>query len=171
MSLKDKFVDYPYANKEIEKFTTMDEDDLEYMDSISSAMLMKNTLKTKILLWVGMLVIIWVIVWAYFAEIDALTRGQGKIIPSNKIQVIQNLEGGIVSEILVKEGEEVKRGAILIKIDDTSFSSVFIESQLRYNELQAKTIRLLAESTGNSFMVSTELKETFCCRSVQHLYG
>ena len=159
MSLKDKFVDYPYANKEIEKFTTMDEDDLEYMDSISSAMLMKNTLKTKILLWVGMLVIIWVIVWAYFAEIDALTRGQGKIIPSNKIQVIQNLEGGIVSEILVKEGEEVKKGAILVKIDDTNFASVFIESQLRYNELQAKTIRLLAESTGNSFMVSKEIKE------------
>jgi len=160
MSLKDKFVDYSYTKKDIKKCKVKDEEDLEYMNSVSSAMLMQNNLKTKLLLWIGMFVIIWLIAWAYHAKIDALTRGQGKIIPSNKIQVIQNLEGGIVSEILVKEGEEVKKGAILVKIDDTNFASMFIESQLRYNELQAKSIRLLAESTGNSFNVSKKIKKT-----------
>jgi len=159
MSLKDKFVDYSYDKKDIKKFKVKDEDDLEYMSSLSSAMLMQNNLKTKLLLWIGMFVIIWLIAWAYNAKIDALTRGQGKVIPSNKIQIIQNLEGGIVSEILVKEGTNVKTGDILIKIDDTSFASMFIESQLRYNELRAKSIRLLAESTGDEFIVSKKTRE------------
>jgi membrane fusion protein, adhesin transport system len=158
MSLKDKFVDYSYSKKDIKKFKVKDEKDLEYMNSISSAILTQNNMKTKLLLWVGMFTIFWVIFWAYNANIDALTRGQGKVIPSNKIQVIQNLEGGIVSEILVQEGQVVKKGDILIKIDDTNFASAFIESQLRYNELEAKTIRLLAESTGKKFNVSAEIK-------------
>ncbi|EDZ62626.1 type I secretion membrane fusion protein, HlyD family [Sulfurimonas gotlandica GD1] len=159
MSLKDKFVDYSYERKDIKKLSVKDEDDLEYMSSVSSAMLMQNNLKTKLLLWIGMFVIIWLIAWAYNAKIDALTRGQGKIIPSNKIQVIQNLEGGIVSELLVKEGDTVKKGDILVKIDDTNFASMFIESQLRYNELEAKTIRLLAESTGNAFSATKEIRK------------
>ncbi len=158
MSLKDKFVDYSYAKRDIKKIDVKSSEDLEYMNSLSSAMLMQKNIKTKLLLWVGMFTIIWLISWAYYAEIDALTRGQGKIIPSNKMQVIQNLEGGIVSEILIEEGQEIKKGDILLKIDDTSFASVYIESQLRHNELQAKSIRLLAESTGEKFSVSKKIK-------------
>ncbi|MEN8303317.1 MAG: HlyD family type I secretion periplasmic adaptor subunit [Campylobacterota bacterium] len=159
MSLENKFIDYSYSKKDIEHLAIKDEDDLKYMNSVSSAMLMQANLTTRILLWVGALVIIWLITWAYFAEIDALTRGQGKVIPSHQIQIIQNLEGGIVSEILVSEGEHVKKGDILIRIDDTGFLSSFAENQLRYNELQAKTIRLLAESTGQKFRVSKEIRK------------
>ncbi len=160
MGLEDKFVDYSYNKNDMKNYKVKDERDLEYMNSLSSAMIMQNNMKTKILLWIGLLTIIWLITWAYFAEIDALTRGQGKIIPSNKMQIIQNLEGGIVSEILVQEGTQVKKGEILLKIDDTSFASMYVESQLRYNELQAKAIRLLAESTGNAFAVTKEIKES-----------
>jgi len=159
MSLEDKFIDYSYKKQDIKKCAVQNEDDLEYMNSVSSAMLMQNNTKTKILLWVGMFTIFWIIFWAYHAEIDALTRGQGKVIPSNKIQVIQNLEGGIVSEILVEEGEEVKKGDILIKIDDTNFASIFLESQLRYNELEAKSIRLKAEASGSSFKASKSIRK------------
>jgi len=159
MSLEDKFVDYSYRKKDIKKLRMKNENDLEYMNSVSSAMLMHTTLSTRILLWVGAFVIIWLIAWAYNAEIDALTRGQGKVIPSHQIQIIQNLEGGIVSEILVSEGDHVKKGDILVKIDDTGFLSSFAESQLRYNELQAKTIRLLAESTGKAFSVSEKIRK------------
>lgn len=159
MDLKDKFIDYSYRKKDIKKLRVKDEEDLEYMNSVSSAMLMHTTLKTSIMLWTGAFAIIWLIYWAYNAEIDALTRGQGKIIPFHQLQVIQNLEGGIVSEILVQEGESVKKGDILVKIDDTSFLSNFAESQLRYNELQAKTIRLLAESSGKPFKVTKEIKK------------
>jgi len=159
MSLEDKFVDYSYRKKDLKKLSIKDEDDLKYMNSVSSAMLMHTTLSTRILLWIGAAVIIWLIYWAYNAEIDALTRGQGKIIPSRQIQVIQNLEGGIVSEILVSEGEHVKKGDILVKIDDTGFLSSFAETQLRYNELQAKSIRLLAESTGKSFRATKAIRK------------
>ena len=152
MGLEDKFEEYSYRKKDIKNLRIKNSEDLEYMNSVSAAMLMNNSLGTKIMLWISAFFIIWLIFWAHNAEIDALTRGQGKVIPSNQVQVIQNLEGGIVSEILVEDGEAVKKGDILIKIDDTGFVSNFIESQLRYNELQAKTIRLLAESTGNSFI-------------------
>lgn len=158
MNLEDKFVNYSYNKKDINKLRIKDEKDLEYMNSVSSAMLMRTTLSTRLILWIGALFIAWLIYWAYNAEIDALTRGQGKVIPSTQVQVIQNLEGGIVSEILVAEGENVKKGDILVKIDDTNFVSNFVESQLRYNELQAKTIRLLAESAGKPFVVSQSIR-------------
>jgi len=159
MSLNDKFVEYSYEKKDIKKLALKNEDDLNYINSVSSAMLMKTNFTTRAMLWIGAFVIIWLIVWAYYAEIDALTRGQGKIIPSHQLQIIQNLEGGIVSEILVEEGESVKKGQILIKIDDTNFISNFLENELRYNELEAKSIRLLAESTGNKFKASKEIEK------------
>ena len=159
MSLEDKFVDYSYRKKDLKNLSIQDEEDLEYMNSVSSAMLMHTTLSTRILLWIGAIVIVWLIYWAYNAEIDALTRGQGKVIPSHQIQVIQNLEGGIVTDILVSEGEHVKKGDVLVKIDDTGFLSSFAESQLRYNELQAKSIRLLAESTGKRFKVTKAIRK------------
>ncbi|MEK6658181.1 MAG: HlyD family type I secretion periplasmic adaptor subunit [Campylobacterota bacterium] len=160
MGLEDKFEEYSYRKKDIKNLRIKNSEDLEYMNSVSAAMLMNNSLGTKIMLWISAFFIIWLIFWAHNAEIDALTRGQGKVIPSNQVQVIQNLEGGIVSEILVEDGEAVKKGDILIKIDDTGFVSNFIESQLRYNELQAKTIRLLAESTGNSFKASETIRKS-----------
>ena len=159
MSLQDNFVDYSYEKKDIKKLQTKDKEDLEYMNSVSSAMLMKNSLGTKLMLWISFIVIIWLIVWAYYADIDSLTRGEGKVIPSSQVQVIQNLEGGIVSDIMFTEGDQVKKGDILIKIDDTNFNSLYLESQLKYNELEAKSIRLLAESTGNPFKVSKAIRK------------
>jgi len=159
MSLNDKFVDYSYEKKDIKKLALKNEDDLNYINSVSSAMLMKTNFTTRAMLWIGAFVIVWLIVWAYYAEIDALTRGQGKIIPSHQLQIIQNLEGGIVSEILVEEGETVKKGQILIKIDDTNFISNFLENELRYNELEAKSIRLLAESSGHKFKASKQIEK------------
>ena len=159
MSLEDKFLDYSYNKKDIKKLRVKNEDDLKYMNSVSSAMLMSSNLTTRIMLWVGGAFIIWLIVWAYYAQIDALTRGQGKIIPSHHLQVIQNLEGGIVSEILVEEGQRVKKGDILIKIDATSFESNYEENELRFNELEAKSMRLTAESSGNKFTVPKDVQK------------
>jgi len=159
MNLEDKFVEYSYEKKDIKNLRIKDEKDLEYMNSVSAALLMNQSSGTKFMLWISAFAIAWLIFWAYNADIDALTRGQGKVIPSSQVQIIQNLEGGIVSEILVEVGEAVKKGDILIKIDDTSFVSSFIESQLRYNELQAKSVRLLAESSGKAFKASDAIRK------------
>lgn len=157
MNLKDKFIDYSYTKKDIKDLLPKNKLDLEYINSVSSAMLIRNNITTRIMLWLSVIVILWLIIWAYFAEIDALTRGQGKIIPSHQLQVIQNLEGGILIDILVQEGQQVKKGDVLLKIDDTGFVTSFAEKQLRYDELEAKSIRLKAESTGNDFTVTQDV--------------
>ncbi len=124
------------------------QDDLKYMASLSSAVLQKNSRASRVIIWMIFVSVAWLIVWAYFAKIDELTRGTGKVIPSKQVQVIQNLEGGIVSEILVDEGVIVDKGQVLLKIDDTSFSSSYAENNLRNMELKAQAMRLKAEASG-----------------------
>ena len=103
------------------------------------------------ILYIVAITVFWLVVWASFAQIDEITRGNGKIIPSGKNQIVQNLEGGIIEEIYVRAGDEVKKNQILLKIDDKSFSSVYGESKFRLNELQAKYLRLYAESNDEEF--------------------
>lgn len=127
------------------------ENDLAFMSSLSEAVLQKVPNSSRRMLWVIVIAIFWLIAWASIAEIDELTRGEGKVIPSQQLQVIQNLEGGIVSEIMVKEGDHVKKGQVLLKIDDKGFASSYGESRLRYIELKAKSLRLTAEASGQPF--------------------
>lgn len=127
------------------------EEDLKYMESLSAAVLQKAPIKSRIILWVALIVITLLIIWAIFAHVDELARGIGKVIPSTHVQVVQNLEGGIVSDILVEEGQLVEKGQVLVKIDDTGFSSSYNENRLRYNELKAKSLRLNAESSSQPF--------------------
>lgn len=130
------------------------EEDLEYMESLSAAVLQKAPIKSKAILWIILGVITLLIIWANFAHVDELARGSGKVIPSKQVQVVQNLEGGIVSDILVQEGQRVEKGQVLVKIDDTSFSSSYKESHLRYHELKAKALRLKAESSAQPFQAN-----------------
>ncbi len=133
------------------------QEDLIYMNSLSVAVLERVHSRSKILLFVIVAVVIWLITWASFAEIDEITKGIGKVIPSKQIQVIQNLEGGIVSEILIQKGQLVEKGQILVKIDDTKFSSSFEENKLRYLELHAKSIRLKAEASSKKLLIPKKL--------------
>lgn len=128
-------------------------DDIEYMSSLSAAVLEQQTSKSHIAVWLASIGILWLIVWSSFAQIDERTRGSGKVIPSQRIQTIQNLEGGILSEIYVKEGGRVKKGQPLMKIQDVGFTGSYNEKQLKINELKAKMYRLRAEASGQSFSI------------------
>lgn len=86
------------------------------------------------------------IVWAYFAPIDELARGEGKVIPSEKIKTVQSLDGGVISDILVNEGEIVKKGQALMKIDTTRFQASLEENKKTYLHLLITKTRLEAES-------------------------
>lgn len=86
------------------------------------------------------------IIWATIAEVDELTRGEGKVIPSSKIQSIQSLDGGLIEEILVKTGDMVKEGQPLIKIDTTRFQATLEENQESYNQWKAMKVRLEVEA-------------------------
>ncbi|WBV67836.1 biotin/lipoyl-binding protein [Legionella pneumophila] len=69
------------------------------------------------------------IIWANYAILDEVTTGQGKVIPSSEVQVIQNLEGGIIQNIFVKEGQIVKKDQILMQIDNTRFMASYAEAE------------------------------------------
>ena len=90
-----------------------------------------------------------VIIWASLSEIDELARGEGKVIPSEKMQTLQNLDGGVVSHILVKEGEHVTKGQPLMKIDTTRFQAQIEENRQAYWAFLAKKIRLEKEYNVN----------------------
>ena len=110
-----------------------------------------------LIIWFSLLFFIIAGVWANYAMLDEVTRGVGKVIPSSHVQVVQNLEGGIVSELLVKAGDVVDQGQVLLRIDDTRFASSFRESQVKAQSLQAKIARLTAESQGVAFQISKDL--------------
>lgn len=99
-------------------------------------------------------------IWAYFAEIDEITVGEGKVIPSSQVQIIQNLEGGIVADIPVKVGDLVSKGQIIMRLDPTRFSSSMSETQAKRDSLLAKVARLEAEATGMQFKAPAELMKT-----------
>jgi adhesin transport system membrane fusion protein len=160
MALKDKLLHeeehHDFTLKKTKEYTPSD---LAYMSSLSGAILQKSPVKSRLMLWIIFGVVVWLTAWASLAEIDELTRGVGRVIPSHQLQVIQNLEGGILSEILVDEGELVEKGQILVKIDDTSFSSSYEESLQRLSALKAKSIRLEAEATNRPFKATDEETE------------
>ena len=96
--------------------------------------------------------------WAALTTLDKVTRGTGRVVPQTRNQIIQHLEGGIVSEILVREGEKVAAGATLLRVDNS-----FARAELQQNqfELKAKSLQMLrldAETTGHaSFAVPPEM--------------
>ena len=134
--------------KEKEKIIAQD---IEFMSSLSQAALEKPTARSQWLVWIILFVVIWLITWANYAELDKIVRGEGKVVPSTKIQVIQNLEGGIVEEIFVRTGGHVTKGQILMKLNNIQFSSSFDESEVKEAQLVARAQRLRAEAFNKSF--------------------
>ncbi|MGO2075300.1 HlyD family efflux transporter periplasmic adaptor subunit [Pseudoalteromonas sp.] len=96
-------------------------------------------------LWLCTLIVAIFIIWAAFAEIDEVTRGEGKVVPSSRLQKIQSLEGGIVEELLVSEGQLVKQGEPLLRLDKTRFLAAYREGKSQASSLLASITRLEAE--------------------------
>ncbi len=88
--------------------------------------------------------------WAALSELEEVTRGQGRVIPSSREQVIQSLDPGILTEMLVREGEQVKKGQLLLRIDDTRASALFRELEAKTIALAASAARLRAEAYGGT---------------------
>ena len=135
--------------------------DLQYMSSISEAIAEQAPGGARALLWMIVLFILLAIYWASWAELDEITRGDGEIIPSSQLQIVETLEGGAVSEILVREGDLVQKGQVLLRIDDIRFSSSLKENQVRLYELVAKSARLKAEGDGIPFDKGVSLPEQY----------
>ena len=121
-------------------------DDVHFVNSLYGQSNEETPYNMNILLYVIGVGFLILIIWASFSEIDELARGQGKVIPANKIQTIQNLDGGTVSEILIQEGDHISKEQPLMKIDTIRFEASLEENQEMYNSLLAKNIRLKEET-------------------------
>lgn len=135
------------------RFDQLSPDELDYVDDKTAALLLNTPNSARILLWVVVAFFILAAIWASWAEIDKVTVGEGKVVPSSQIQVVQNLEGGLVKEILVKEGQKVEKGQRLLLIDDTRFRSDYREREQQIANLTASVLRL---STSISSVVIRE---------------
>lgn len=124
------------GNRPIEK------EDRDFIDDKSAALLIHAPKRPRIVLRVIALFFILTIAWASWAQIDKVTTGSAKVIPSSQLQVVQNLEGGIVKQVLIKEGQSVEKGQKLLLIDDTIFKSNFREKSQDLASLTADSIRL-----------------------------
>jgi adhesin transport system membrane fusion protein len=107
-------------------------------------------LHRHILLMVISLFFIVFVLWASFATLDETARGEGQVIPAGEVQVIQNLEGGIVDQFLFKEGDQVKAGDVIMRLRDVGANSDLGANESRYLGLLASTIRLQAEVEGKA---------------------
>ena len=135
------------SNKPVE----FNKKDFEFMNSLSSAILEQTPSKISKVLKLWLITIFLFIGWATFASIDEITRGDGKAIPYGQNQIIQNLEGGIVDAILIHEGQVVKAGDIILKINNAKSESTSRTNVMKYDELIAKQLRLNAEANILTF--------------------
>ena len=119
--------------------------DLEMADDVYGAILTQTPTVHRLTIWSLAALFICFFVWAYYAELDRVTRGEGKVIPSSQIQVIQSLDGGILQELYVKEGMSVTKGQSLARIDDTRFRSDMAQQDREVDALRTDIIRLRAE--------------------------
>ena len=147
-------------NKPIE-FNT---NDYQFMNSLSAAILTRTPTKTGRVIKIWIFSIFAFIVWAYLAEIDEITRGNGDVVPYGQNQIIQNLEGGIVEAILINEGQLVKKGEVILKINNSKSFSTAESNAMKFRELEAKRVRLFAEANNLEFhstkvTLQTELAE------------
>ncbi|WP_428423954.1 HlyD family type I secretion periplasmic adaptor subunit [Methylibium sp.] len=110
-----------------------------------------RTQRAQTIVRAAVCVVALLLVWAALARIDEVTRGDGKVIPSRQLQVIQSLDGGVVSEILVREGQVVEAGQLLLRIDETRATSGVRENAAQSFALLARQARLRALAEGNPF--------------------
>jgi len=130
---------------------------VDFATDADLAMLRQEPLRARVLLRSLGIVFLVFILWAAVAKVDEVTRGDGKVIPSRQLQVLQSIDGGLVSEILVREGEVVEAGQLLIKIDETRFASSVKENRAQVFGLLARAARLKALTDGKPFVAPPEV--------------
>jgi len=135
----------------------MKAEDVDLTTDIRTSIMAQSPKGGRAIIWAVLVLCVLFVVWAYYSEIEQVTRALGKVVPSTQIQVVQNLEGGILSEIMVDVGGLVKKGQLLLRIDETRFSSSFKQNRVKYLAYRAKAARLLAEANGINFEVPLEI--------------
>lgn len=142
----------------VKRLTPIDiPDRLDWADDVDWARLQQEPLRAKNLLRIVALALLVMLVWAAFAQIDEITRGDARVVPTTQVQVVQSVDGGVVEALLIKEGQVVDAGQILLRVDPTRFVSNMLESRAGQMALRAKALRLEALTRGTPFNPPAEL--------------
>ncbi len=112
----------------------------------------RRTQRAQAIVRTAVVVVLLLVVWAALAHVDEVTRGDARVIPSRQLQLVQSFDGGVVSEILVQEGQVVERDQLLLKIDETRATSGMRESAAQGFALRARQARLRALAEGTAFV-------------------
>ncbi|MEB0140018.1 MULTISPECIES: HlyD family type I secretion periplasmic adaptor subunit [unclassified Undibacterium] len=120
--------------------------DAAFIDDIQDAMMAQSPTSSSLVLYLVALVMLSGLVWAYFARVEEVTRGNAKIISKSREQVVQSVDGGILVDLKVREGQVVEKGEILLKIDPTRANAAYREGLSKKISLKADIARLKAEA-------------------------
>lgn len=131
----------------------------DFMRDADSIIIQQEPLRARILLRALLVSLVLLILWAGLVDIDEITKGEAKVIPLQQLQVMQSLDGGIVTQILVKEGQVVQEGQVLLQIDTTRFVSSVKENRALYLSLSAKAARLKALGEGKPLVIPPEVTQ------------
>ena len=142
----------------VTRLTPIDEKDhLDWAGDADWARLQQEPLRARQLLRLAAFALLIMLIWAAFASIDEVTRGEARVVPTSQLQIVQSVDGGVVTELLVKEGQTVEAGQLLLKVDPTRFVSSMLESRSAQLAMQAKVLRLQALTRGTAFTPPPEL--------------
>ncbi len=131
----------------------------EPLPEVSKALIEDAPRIIRLTIWGLIAFVAFCLLWAHFAVVDEVTRGDGKAIPFSRLQKIQNLEGGIVSELFVREGQIVNVGDPLLRLDDTRFASNVGETEADRLALLLRVERLSAEIQDRELVIVAEVRE------------
>ena len=132
---------------------------LDFMPSLSSAVLLRTPSGLHKVLWLITFTILFLLTWSYFSKIDDIVKTQGKIITTTNIQTISSLNGGVLKESFVKEGDHVKRGDLLFKLSDLDYKKDFEKNRFNQMALLAKIERLKAQADGKPVETNSDVYE------------
>jgi len=132
--------------------------DIDFVPDLQAALIAQRSTASMVVLVLIAAVFVATITWAYFARVEEITRGEGRIIPSSREQVIQSLEGGILEQMNVHEGDVVETGQVILKIDATRANASFRESESKVLALKGQLARLRSEAYGQKLVFPPEVQ-------------
>ncbi|WP_186162439.1 HlyD family type I secretion periplasmic adaptor subunit [Burkholderia gladioli] len=137
---------------------TMSKAELEYMSDMRVALLTQSSPGSKLMLHVLAMLLVAFLIWARFARVEEITQGEATVISRSREQVIQSLEGGILEEMNVREGDIVRKGQMLLKIDPTRAQTSYREAYSKAVGLKATLARLRAEAFSQPLVFPPEVR-------------
>lgn len=131
----------------------------DFMSELEAATRLRPSRASLFLLFAIIGLVLAFIGWASVSRVEEITRGQGSVVPSQEVQIVQSLEGGVLQEILIKQGDVVEKGQVLMRISDVLFASEERGAEAQFLGLRAKRARLMAEAKSEDFVLPEEIKE------------